>query len=201
MWVSCFICAACDCVERSVKSAVTKTREMTSDMSRVLSVTFVSNVSHFVLIVLVNDRCACFVFLMQAVLFYLPSVLWHGLNSKSGVDVDDVIEASHALSTVDTGETNDLTLKLIVKQFDRFLLFRRKDKKCSCRLRLRYQRRKIITRCSSSISTSLLLSMAAFVHRTLSFCVSRKIEIQLFHFSFLPLVSWPRLPLDGYLRN
>lgn len=74
---------------------------------------------------------------MQAVLFYLPSTVWHGLNSRAGVDVDDVISASHVLSTVDVSETHEMTLKLIVKQFDRFLKFRKQQ--CTCSFRLRYR--------------------------------------------------------------
>ena len=66
---------------------------------------------------------------LQAVLFYLPCLVWHGLNSKAGVDADSILQAAQTLSSVDRTETNELTLKMITNQLSRFLELRRQARK------------------------------------------------------------------------
>ena len=61
----------------------------------------------------------------QAVLFYLPTIIWHGLNSKAGVDADSILAAAHTFSRTDRVENRDRTLKMLVNQMDRFLGSRR----------------------------------------------------------------------------
>jgi len=58
---------------------------------------------------------------MQAILFYLPTVVWHGLNSKAGVDADSILAAAHTFSRTDRVENRDRTLKMLVNQMNRFL--------------------------------------------------------------------------------
>ena len=62
---------------------------------------------------------------MQAMLFYLPTIIWHGLNSKAGVDADSILAASHTFSRTDRVENRDRTLKMLVNQMHRFLGSRR----------------------------------------------------------------------------
>jgi len=67
-----------------------------------------------------------FVDCLKALLFYLPSVIWHGMNSKAGVDADSILVAARKLSAADTGKADDSTLKLVVNQIHRFLNTRHK---------------------------------------------------------------------------
>ena len=62
---------------------------------------------------------------LQAVLFYLPTIIWHGLNEKAGVDADSILAAAHTFSRTDRVENRDRTLKLLIRQMDRFLGSRR----------------------------------------------------------------------------
>ena len=52
-----------------------------------------------------------FILLAQAVLFYLPSVIWHGLNSKAGVDADNILAAAHTFSLTDVVGTRARTFE------------------------------------------------------------------------------------------
>lgn len=61
------------------------------------------------------------ILLAQALLFYMPSVVWHGLNSKAGVDSDNILAAAHLLTKANTEEKREKVLLLTVKQIDRFL--------------------------------------------------------------------------------
>jgi hypothetical protein len=71
-----------------------------------------------------------FILLAQAVLFYLPSRVWHGLNSKAGVDADSILAAAHTFSRTDRVENRDRTLKMLVNQVDRFVDSRRAPTRC-----------------------------------------------------------------------
>ena len=44
---------------------------------------------------------------MQALFFYLPSVVWHGLNSKAGVDSDNILAAANLLTQTKTPEKRE----------------------------------------------------------------------------------------------
>ena len=68
----------------------------------------------------------------QAVLFYLPTIVWHGLNSKAGVDADSILAAAHTFSRTDRVENRDRTLKMLVNQMDRFLRSRRTPRARRC---------------------------------------------------------------------
>ncbi|ESO06266.1 hypothetical protein HELRODRAFT_106068 [Helobdella robusta] len=81
-----------------------------------------------------------FVLVAQAVLFYLPSVIWHSLNSRSGVDADNILAAAHTFSLTDKVETRDRTMKMLVQQIHRFLKShtvdhkkKRKKNCCGCK--------------------------------------------------------------------
>ena len=60
-----------------------------------------------------------FILLIQAFLFYVPSIVWNGLNQKSGVDADDILDTAQRLPQRQRGKKR--LVKLIVGQFDRFL--------------------------------------------------------------------------------
>jgi len=62
-----------------------------------------------------------FILLIQAVMFYIPTLIWHGLNGKAGIDADNILAVAATLSRADTAETHDHKLRLLVKHIDRFL--------------------------------------------------------------------------------
>jgi hypothetical protein len=66
-----------------------------------------------------------FILVAQAICFYAPSVVWHGLNAKAGVDADDILAAAHTFNKAERLDTRDKTLTLIVNQMHRFLGGRR----------------------------------------------------------------------------
>jgi len=62
-----------------------------------------------------------FILLGQALMFYLPKLIWNGLNQKVGVDSDDALEVAHKLTTCETLEKKHNLLKLISNQVHRVL--------------------------------------------------------------------------------
>lgn len=72
-----------------------------------------------------------FILLFQAILFYLPTQIWHGLNSKSGIDADNILQAAHAISRIGEGDAQKRTMKMLSNQMDRFLSNRVERGHCS----------------------------------------------------------------------
>ena len=70
---------------------------------------------------------------VQAVLFYLPTIVWHGLNSKAGVDADSILAAAHTFTRLEDIEGSEKMLQMLVRQMDRFLSSRRPARQQSCR--------------------------------------------------------------------
>lgn len=71
----------------------------------------------------------------QAFLFYLPSCIWHGWNSRSGVDADDILSSAHTLSLTHFAETRDRTLKMATNQIHRFLATQDQHRQLACDLK------------------------------------------------------------------
>ncbi len=62
-----------------------------------------------------------FILLGQALLFHLPSAIWHGLNQQAGVDADNILASAQVFDKVDKLKDKDHTLAYIVNQINRFL--------------------------------------------------------------------------------
>ena len=72
-----------------------------------------------------------FILLGQAMMFYAPTILWHGLNSKAGIDADSILETANKMDKIDSRMTkdgedgeedlNEKTKRYVVNQFSRFL--------------------------------------------------------------------------------
>ena len=54
---------------------------------------------------------------MQAILFYAPTLIWRAFNSKAGVDADNILAAAQQLAHAN-GDTRDRTVMLMTKQID-----------------------------------------------------------------------------------
>ncbi|ELU06821.1 hypothetical protein CAPTEDRAFT_194468 [Capitella teleta] len=79
-----------------------------------------------------------FILLGQAILFYLPTIIWHGLNSKAGVDADNILECAHSFSRAEKIENRERTLRLLTNQMDRFLKSRDQDENDGCHCDLKH---------------------------------------------------------------
>ncbi len=67
------------------------------------------------------------ILLAQAFFFYIPTVIWHGFNSKAGIDADNILETAQKLRKAEQEEERDRMLTIITNQMDRFLATRAKD--------------------------------------------------------------------------
>ena len=64
------------------------------------------------------------ILLVHALFFYLPYCFWSEMNSRSGIDINALVEA---VKSMHENENNDKPLRYIITQFDRFCgSFRRK---------------------------------------------------------------------------
>lgn len=56
--------------------------------------------------------------MIQALMFYIPCLLWKSLNSKSGVQITQIVQAGKDLND---NESKEKTLRYMVRQMDRYL--------------------------------------------------------------------------------
>ena len=73
-----------------------------------------------------------FILLGQAIFFYLPNTIWNLMNGRSGIAIASLSEAAQNMHE---GETQEKTLRYIVRQIDRFCgtLQRKRTRGASCR--------------------------------------------------------------------
>ena len=61
------------------------------------------------------------ILLAQAIMFYLPIVMWRTLNSKTGIDVNMIVETSEVYQKEEESETRVKLLDFLVRLTDRYL--------------------------------------------------------------------------------
>jgi len=61
------------------------------------------------------------ILLTQALFFYFPRILWRSLNSKTAIDVDDIVRNAQKFEKNDDEGKAKETMNLMVKQLDRFV--------------------------------------------------------------------------------
>ena len=54
-----------------------------------------------------------FILIGQAILFYLPSQVWHGLNQKAGIDVDSICASASTYHSLNN-EPKRQTLRVLI---------------------------------------------------------------------------------------
>ena len=59
------------------------------------------------------------ILLVQALFFYFPRMTWRTMNSRAGVDVDNVVGAAEVFQDAQRAEERDKTLADMTKQMDR----------------------------------------------------------------------------------
>jgi len=71
-----------------------------------------------------------FILLFQALLFNVPSLVWHGMNQKAGIDADHILLSANRLELSTAAKENDMDIvdkkrnqykKMITRQLGRFL--------------------------------------------------------------------------------
>ena len=61
------------------------------------------------------------ILLVQALMFYLPCMVWRTMNNRSGIDVNNIVEAGETFQNAEMAESRDKTLRYMTKQMDRYL--------------------------------------------------------------------------------
>ncbi len=102
------------------------------DMTNVQN-TLVCNMSFFSLSLIINYsfyhllayyQWIPFILLLMSVLFYIPSVLWHALATKTGFDIANLVKTLHSMEQLNP-DIRDRTLRYIAKHIDRALEIQR----------------------------------------------------------------------------
>ncbi len=70
--------------------------------------------------------------LCQAVLFYLPCMVWRFLNNKAGINLHNLIEVAIAVEHTSYAETRDKTVRYMSKHLDRYLGATREYRRGCC---------------------------------------------------------------------
>ena len=65
-----------------------------------------------------------FILLLMSILFYIPSVLWHALATKTGFDIANLVKTLHSMEQLNP-DIRDRTLRYIAKHIDRALEIQR----------------------------------------------------------------------------
>ena len=60
------------------------------------------------------------ILLVQGLLFYMPIMIWRTLNGRSGIDVNNIVEAGETFQNTEQAEGREKTLRYMTKQMDRY---------------------------------------------------------------------------------
>lgn len=63
------------------------------------------------------------ILLIQALMFYIPIIVWRTLNRKSGIDVDNIVEAGESFQEACKPIDREKTLEYMTIQLDRFIIY------------------------------------------------------------------------------
>lgn len=61
------------------------------------------------------------ILMIQALLFYLPVVIWRSVNSRTGIDLNDIVETAEKFQFAEDSKTKNDVLKFLCKQTHRYL--------------------------------------------------------------------------------
>ena len=60
------------------------------------------------------------ILLVSALMFYFPCMLWRTMNIRSGIDVNNIVEAAETFQNTAKAESREGNLKGMTKQMDRY---------------------------------------------------------------------------------
>ncbi|OAF69219.1 hypothetical protein A3Q56_03041 [Intoshia linei] len=75
------------------------------------------------------------ILMLEAVMSFIPCVIWRFLNKRSGINIATIMEAGVACQRASYLEIRDKTIRYIVSQIDRFLLAQRDHRSPNCCLK------------------------------------------------------------------
>jgi len=61
-----------------------------------------------------------FILLVQALLLYIPRIMWRLLTARAGLDMRDLVEAAHSYKTVEKFESKKNIMEYIVQNIDQY---------------------------------------------------------------------------------
>jgi len=72
------------------------------------------------------------VLLMQAFLFYLPSIVWQVFSERSGININNLVEAADTIQNALYPERRDKTIKYMIRHLDHYLDYQREYRGGCC---------------------------------------------------------------------
>ena len=60
--------------------------------------------------------------MVQAAMFYLPILVWRSMNSRTGIDLNDVVETAESFQRAEDVETQTKVLAFLTKQTHRYVV-------------------------------------------------------------------------------
>ncbi|CAF0765923.1 unnamed protein product [Didymodactylos carnosus] len=70
-----------------------------------------------------------FILLFQAVLFYLPRMMWRSLSAKSGINIVNLVDAALNYQTADRFEDRQKIMSYLTKSIDQYVYMRKRKRK------------------------------------------------------------------------
>ncbi|KAI0234320.1 Innexin unc-7 [Lamellibrachia satsuma] len=67
------------------------------------------------------------ILLLQALFFHLPIMVWRTLNRKSGIDVNNIVEAGESFQNAEKAANRDTMLEYMTSSMNRYLITQGKD--------------------------------------------------------------------------
>jgi hypothetical protein len=77
------------------------------------------------------------ILLVQALLFYMPVMIWRTLNGRSGIDVNNIVESGETFQNTELAESREKTLNYMTKQMNRYLTSQR-EYRSGCTVSLKH---------------------------------------------------------------
>merc|ERR1712038_415876 len=65
------------------------------------------------------------ILLMQALFYYMPAMVWHSLNDRSGVDINSLVVTALTFHQAEKAKDREHNLKCLNRQMHRFVTSRR----------------------------------------------------------------------------
>lgn len=72
------------------------------------------------------------VLLVQAFLFYLPSLVWRVFSDRSGININNLVEAAETIQNALYPERRDKTIKYMIRHLDHYLEYQREYRGGCC---------------------------------------------------------------------
>src|SRR6218665_1382299 len=96
------------------------------------------------------------VLLVQALLFYLPCLLWRIFSERSGININNLVEAAETIQNALYPERRDKTIKYMIRHLDHYLDYQREYRGGCCAGVRRFLARHLFFVCGNRYGNYLL---------------------------------------------